>query len=118
MSLLDYQIISKKKVNYNKSYIDYKKKKLVIKDIHLKDKLKMLLMIKFDAKEGQESMYLGFLTENVQGQCRNVSVSDYGYYSISASDIIRSLRVKTDTNVELVKEEENNELVVYKLLLK
>ena len=118
MSLLDYQIKSKKKVNYNKSYIDYKKKKLVIKDIHLKDKLKMLLMIKFDAKEGQESMYLGFLTENVQGQCRNVSVSDYGYYSISASDIIRSLRVKTDTNVELVKEEEDNELVVYKLLLK
>lgn len=118
MSLLDYQIILKKKVNYNKSYIDYKKKKLVIKDIYLKDKLKMLLMIKFDAKEGQESMYLGFLTENVQGQCRNVSVSDYGYYSISASDIIRSLRVKTDTNVELVKEEEDNELVVYKLLLK
>lgn len=118
MSLLDYQIISKKKVNYNQSYIDYKKKKLIIKDIHLKDKLKMLLMIKFDAKEGQESMYLGFLTENVQGQCRNVSVSDYSYYSISASDIIRSLRVKTDTNIELVKEEEDDELVVYKLLLK
>lgn len=118
MSLLDYQIITKKKVNYNQSYIDYKKKKLVIKDIHLKDKLKMLLMIKFDAKEGQESMYLGFVTDNVLGQCRNVSVSDYGYYSISASDIIRSLRVKTDTNVELVKEEEDNELVVYKLLLK
>lgn len=116
MSLLDYQIISKKKVNYNKSYIDYKKKKLIIKDIHLKDKLKMLLMVKFDLVEGQESIYLGFLTEDVQGQCRNVSVSDYGYYSVNASDIIRSLRVTSDTNVKLEKEEEDDTLVVYKLL--
>lgn len=116
MSLLDYQIISKKKVNYNKSYIDYKKKKLIIKDIHLKDKLKMLLMVKFDLVEGQESIYLGFLTEDVQGQCRNVSVSDYGYYSVNASDIIRSLRVTSDTNVKLEKEEEDDILVVYKLL--
>lgn len=116
MSLLDYQIISKKKVNYNKSYIDYKKKKLIIKDIHLKDKLKMLLMVKFDPAEGQESIYLGFLTEDVQGQCRNVSVSDYGYYSVSASDIIQALDVKSDTNVKLVKEEEDDNLVVYKLL--
>jgi hypothetical protein len=73
-------------------------------------------MIKFDAKEGQESMYLGFLTENVQGQCRNVSVSDYGYYSVNASDIIRSLRIISDTNVKLEKEEEDDTLVVYKLL--
>lgn len=116
MSLLDYQIISKKKVNYNKSYIDYKKKKLIIKDIHLKDKLKMLLMTKFDLVEGQESIYLGFLTEDIQGQCRNVSVSDYGYYSVNASDIIRSLRVTSDTNVKLEKEEEDDTLVVYKLL--
>lgn len=116
MSLLDYQIISKKKVNYNKSYIDYKKKKLIIKDIHLKDKLKMLLMIKFDPVEGQESIYLGFLTEDVQGQCRNVSVSDYGYYSVNISDIIRSLRVISDTNVKLEKEEEDDTLIVYKLL--
>lgn len=116
MSLLDYQIISKKKVNYNKSYIDYKKKKLIIKDIHLKDKLKMLLMIKFDPVEGQESIYLGFLTEDVQGQCRNVSVSDYGYYSVNASDIIRSFRVISDTNVKLEKEEEDDTLIVYKLL--
>ena len=118
MSLLDYQIISKKKVNYNKSYIDYKKKKLVIKDIHLKDKLKMLVMSKFDPTEGQDSMYLGFVTDNVLGQCRNVSVSDYGYYSVFASDIIRAFNVKSDTNVKLVKEEENDGLVVYKLLLK
>lgn len=116
MSLLDYQIISKKKVNYNKSYIDYKKKKLIIKGIHLKDKLKMLLMTKFDPVEGQESIYLGFLTEDIQGQCRNVSVSDYGYYSVNASDIIRSLRVTSDTNVKLEKEEEDDTLVVYKLL--
>lgn len=117
MSLLDYQIISKKKVNYNKSYIDYKKKKLIIKNIHLKDKLKMLLMVKFDPVEGQESIYLGFLTEDVQGQCRNVSVSDYGYYSVNASDIIRSLRVTSDTNVKLEKEEEEDDtLIVYKLL--
>lgn len=116
MSLLDYQIISKKKVNYNQSYIDYKKKKLIIKDIHLKDKLKMLLMVKFDPVEGQESIYLGFLTEDVQGQCRNVSVSDYGYYSVNASDIIRSLRVTSDTNVKLEKEEEDDTLIVYKLL--
>lgn len=116
MSLLDYQIISKKKVNYNKSYIDYKKKKLIIKDIHLKDKLKMLLMVKFDPVEGQESIYLGFLTEDVQGQCRNVSVSDYGYYSVNASDITRSLRVISDTNVKLEKEEEDDTLIVYKLL--
>ena len=116
MSLLDYQIISKKKVNYNKSYIDYKKKKLIIKNIHLKDKLKMLLMVKFDPVEGQELIYLGFLTEDVQGQCRNVSVSDYGYYSVSASDIIQVLDVKSDTNVKLVKEEEDDNLVVYKLL--
>ena len=116
MSLLDYQIISKKKVNYNKSYIDYKKKKLIIKDIHLKDKLKMLLMVKFDPVEGQESIYLGFLTEDVQGQCRNVSVSDYGYYSVNASDIIRRLRIISDTNVKLEKEEEDDTLVVYKLL--
>lgn len=116
MSLLDYQIISKKKVNYNKSYIDYKKKKLIIKDIHLKDKLKMLLMTKFDPVEGQESIYLGFLTEDIQGQCRNVSVSDYGYCSVNASDIIRSLRVTSDTNVKLEKEEEDDTLVVYKLL--
>lgn len=116
MSLLDYQIISKKKVNYNKSYIDYKKKKLIIKDIHLKDKLKMLLMVKFNLVEGQESIYLGFLTEDIQGQCRNVSVSDYGYYSVNASDIIRSLRVTSDTNVKLEKEEEDDTLVVYKLL--
>lgn len=116
MSLLDYQIISKKKVNYNKSYIDYKKKKLIIKNIHLKDKLKMLLMVKFDLVEGQESIYLGFLTEDVQGQCRNVSVSDYGYYSVNASDIIRSLRVTSDTNVKLEKEEEDDTLIVYKLL--
>ena len=116
MSLQDYQIISKKKVNYNKSYIDYKKKKLIIKDIHLKDKLKMLLMVKFDPVEGQDGMYLGFLTEDVQGQCRNVSVSDYGYYSVSASDIIQALDVKSDTNVKLVKEEEDDTLIVYKLL--
>lgn len=116
MSLLDYQIISKKKVNYNKSYIDYKKKKLIIKDIYLKDKLKMLLMVKFDPVEGQESIYLGFLTEDIQGQCRNVSVSDYGHYSVNASDIIRSLRVTSDTNVKLEKEEEDDTLVVYKLL--
>ena len=116
MSLLDYQIISKKKVNYNKSYIDYKKKKLIIKDIHLKDKLKMLLMVKFNPVEGQESIYLGFLTEDIQGQCRNVSVSDYGYYSVNASDIIRGLRVTSDTNVKLEKEEEDDTLVVYKLL--
>ena len=116
MSLQDYQIITKKKVNYNQSYIDYKKKKLIIKDIHLKDKLKMLLMVKFDPVEGQESIYLGFLTEDIQGQCRNVSVSDYGYYSVSASDIIQVLDVKSDTNVKLVKEEEDDHLVVYKLL--
>lgn len=116
MSLQDYQIITKKKVNYNQSYIDYKKKKLIIKDIHLNNKLKMLLMVKFDPVEGQESIYLGFLTEDVQGQCRNVSVSDYGYYSVSASDIIQVLDVKSDTNVKLVKEEEDDNLVVYKLL--
>lgn len=116
MSLLDYQIISKKKVNYNKSYIDYKKKKLIIKDIHLKDKLKMLIMSKFDPIEGQDGMYLGFVTDNVLGQCRNVSVSDYGYYSVNASDIIRSLCVTSDTNVKLEKEEEDDTLVVYKLL--
>lgn len=76
----------------------------------------MLLMVKFDPTEGQESIYLGFLTEDIQGQCRNVSVSDYGYYSVNASDIIRSLRVTSDTNVKLEKEEEDNTLIVYKLL--
>jgi hypothetical protein len=116
MSLQDYQIITKKKVNYNQSYIDYKKKKLIIKDIHLNNKLKMLIMSKFDPIEGQDGMYLGFLTEDVQGQCRNVSVSDYGYYSVNASDIIRSLRVTSDTNVKLEKEEEDDTLIVYKLL--
>ena len=109
MSLQDYQIITKKKVNYNQSYIDYKKKKLIIKDIHLNNKLKMLIMSKFDPIEGQDSMYLGFVTDNVLGQCRNVSVSDYGYYSVY-------LDVKSDTNVKLVKEEEDDNLVVYKLL--
>ena len=109
MSLQDYQIITKKKVNYNQSYIDYKKKKLIIKDIHL-------IMSKFDPIEGQDGMYLGFVTDNVLGQCRNVSVSDYGYYSVSASDIIQALDVKSDTNVKLVKEEEDDNLVVYKLL--
>ena len=73
-------------------------------------------MSKFDPIEGQDSMYLGFLTEDVQGQCRNVSVSDYGYYSVSASDIIQALDVKSDTNVKLVKEEEDDTLIVYKLL--
>lgn len=74
-------------------------------------------MVKFDPVEGQESIYLGFLTEDVQGQCRNVSVSDYGYYSVNASDIIRSLRVTSDTNVKLEKEEEEDDtLIVYKLL--
>lgn len=116
MSLKDYQIITKKKVNYNQSYIDYKKKKLIIKDIHLNNKLKMLIMSKFDPIEGQDGMYLGFVTDNVLGQCRNVSVSDYGYYSVSASDIIQALDVKSDTNVKLVKEEEDDNLVVYKLL--
>lgn len=116
MSLQDYQIITKKKVNYNQSYIDYKKKKLIIKDIHLSNKLRMLIMSKFDPIEGQDGMYLGFVTDNVLGQCRNVSVSDYGYYSVSASDIIQVLDVKSDTNVKLVKEEEDDNLVVYKLL--
>ena len=116
MSLQDYQIITKKKVNYNQSYIDYKKKKLIIKDIHLNNKLKMLIMSKFDPIEGQDGMYLGFVTDNVLGQCRNVSVSDYGYYSVNASDIIRSLRVTSDTNVKLEKEEEDDTLIVYKLL--
>lgn len=73
-------------------------------------------MSKFDPIEGQDGMYLGFLTEDVQGQCRNVSVSDYGYYSVNASDIIRSFRVTSDTNVKLEKEEEDDNLVVYKLL--
>ena len=116
MSLQDYQIITKKKVNYNQSYIDYKKKKLIIKDIYLNNKLKMLIMSKFDPIEGQDGMYLGFVTDNVLGQCRNVSVSDYGYYSVNASDIIRSLRVTSDTNVKLEKEEEDDTLIVYKLL--
>jgi hypothetical protein len=116
MSLQDYQIITKKKVNYNQSYIDYKKKKLIIKDIHLNNKLKMLIMSKFDPIEGKDGMYLGFVTDNVLGQCRNVSVSDYGYYSVSASDIIRSLRVTSDTNVKLEKEEEDDTFIVYKLL--
>ena len=106
MSLQDYQIITKKKVNYNQSYIDYKKKKLIIKDIHLNNKLRMLIMSKFDPIEGQDGMYLGFVTDNVLGQCRNVS----------ASDIIQALDVKSDTNVKLVKEEEDDNLVVYKLL--
>jgi hypothetical protein len=116
MSLQDYQIITKKKVNYNQSYIDYKKKKLIIKDIYLNNKLRMLIMSKFDPIEGQDGMYLGFVTDNVLGQCRNVSVSDYGYYSVNASDIIRSLRVTSDTNVKLEKEEEDDTLIVYKLL--
>lgn len=73
-------------------------------------------MSKFNPIEGQDDMYLGFLTEDIQGQCRNVSVSDYGYYSVNASDIIRSLRVTSDTNVKLEKEEEDDNLVVYKLL--
>lgn len=116
MSLQDYQIITKKKVNYNQSYIDYNKKKLIIKDIHLNNKLKMLIISKFDPIEGQDSIYLGFVTDNVLGQCRNVSVSDYGYYSVSASDIIQILNVKSDINVKLIKEEEDDNLVVYKLL--
>ena len=73
-------------------------------------------MSKFDPIEGQDGMYLGFVTDNVLGQCQNVSVSDYGYYSVSASDIIQVLDVKSDTNVKLVKEEEDDNLVVYKLL--
>lgn len=73
-------------------------------------------MSKFDPIEGQDGMYLGFVTDNVLGQCRNVSVSDYGYYSVSVSDIIQVLDVKSDTNVKLVKEEEDDNLVVYKLL--
>ena len=76
----------------------------------MNNKLKMLIMSKFDPIEGQDGMYLGFVTDNVLGQCRNVSVSDYGYYSVSASDIIQALDVK------LVKEEEDDNLVVYKLL--
>ena len=63
-----------------------------------------------------ECMPIGDATEDVQGQCRNVSVSDYGYYSVNASDIIRSLRVTSDTNVKLEKEEEDDTLIVYKLL--
>lgn len=117
MPLSDYNIISSKKVKYNRNHIVYKKKRLIIKDKSLGKRLQCLLMKKFDARYGQEFYYLAFSEENIFEEAKSVSVSDFGYYMISVPEIVADYNITKDVNVKLELEEEDELITVYKVVV-
>lgn len=112
---MDYSILTSNKVDYKKDYIDYKKKRLVIKSLSLGDRTRMFIATKPNVIEGVETTYLLFTSEDYQGHSRSVIKSDFGYYTVDIREIISKFGIKKDVNVNLIFEEEDDYVSSFKI---
>lgn len=115
--ILNYEIISSPKVNYGKSYIDYKRKRLVIRDIPLPDKKYAILMKKPRIISDGDGVYIAFVPERLNPACKVLSRSDFGYYTVDISDVMNKFYIKGDVNVELKLEEKDELVTIYEIVI-
>lgn len=115
--IYNYEIISNPKVNYGKSYIDYAKKRLLIKGIPLPDKRFYLLMKKPKSLTYDDTIYVAFFKSKVNEACKPLNKSEFGYYIVNLDEVMNEFYIKKDVNVELRLEEKDDIIEAYEIIV-
>lgn len=115
--LENYEVISNPKINYSQTYIDYKKRRLLIKGIRLPNKNYVLILKRESRVHNGQSIFIAFVPTRIYAECKPLTRSSYGYYSFNISEAMDFLHIERDTNVSLRLEEEDDELIVYELIV-
>lgn len=115
--IYNYEIISNPKVNYSKSYIDYAKKRLLIKGLPLLDKNFYVFVKKPCDITYDDKVYIAFFNDRINEACKPLIKSDFGYYSVNLKEVMNEFSINKDVNVELKLEESDEVADIYEIYL-